>query len=344
MDLKKLDEFKQQLLIHRNFLFEWFSGKSIKRQLTFGLHPTDKVDSVISKCEPVTVKIDQALERIESGDFGKCDLCDGGVEEERLALDFTTCVCLAHYSDLQIKELENDLELAAKVQKQLFPQEIPKIPGIQLAVRSEPARIVGGDYFDFFLFRNSMQALTLADVMGKGLPASMLMSNLQASLRILGPENDKLEKTATRLNELFRYNLKTIKFITVILAAIDISDRHLIYCNAGHNPPLWYRHALNKFERLDPTGPAIGILSDPVFKTKQIKFDANDIILFYTDGLSEAYNHLEEFGEERLQNFIVDNKKKTAQQLLANLFLQIKKYSTTSLDDLTAILVKIEDG
>jgi len=107
---------------------------------------------------------------------------------------------------------------------------------------------------------------------------------------------------------------------------------------------LWYRHALNKFERLDPTGPAIGILSDPVFKTKQIKFDANDIILFYTDGLSEAYNHLEEFGEERLQNFIVDNKKKTAQQLLANLFLQIKKYSTTSLDDLTAILVKIEDG
>jgi len=257
-------------------------------------------------------------------------------------LDFTTCVCLDHYSDNQIKELEYDLELAAKVQKQLFPQTIPAIDGVQLAVRAEPSRIVGGDYFDFFTFRGNLQGFAIADVMGKGLPASMLMSNLQASLRILGPENTRLDKTLVRLNELFRYNLKTIKFITMFMAGINIEKRELEFCNAGHNPPVWFNKNTNEFKLLNPTGPALGIFSEPDFSSEIVTYNSGDFFLFYTDGLTEANNGRDEFGEERLQKLLYEYKDETAQQILAKLFNAIKDFSTEELDDLTAILIKVD--
>ncbi len=342
MDPKILDKYRNNLKLHRDNLLNWFNGSSLKTERVLGCKPGIEIDKEPINQQLVSQKIEQALDQIECGDFGKCTLCEGEVEEERLALDFTTSVCLDHYSDSQLKDLENDLELAAKVQRQLFPQSVPVIEGIQLAVRAEPSKIVGGDYFDFFSFREKMQAFTIADVMGKGLPASMLMSNLQASLRILGPDNSKLEKTVLRLNELFRYNLKTIKFITLFLAAIDIENHLLLFCNAGHNPPLWFKQKTNEFEFLNPTGPALGVLTEPTFKTEQIEFQTGDFFLFYTDGLTEAFNGQEEFGEERLQAFLHQHKTESAQQILANLFQTIKDFSTSELDDLTAILIKVD--
>jgi serine phosphatase RsbU (regulator of sigma subunit) len=344
MEPKILDKFRYNLQLHRDNLIKWLNRKSLKTERLLGYESGIAFDEESIKQQLVTQKIEQALGQIDNGEFGKCTLCEGEVEEERLALDFTTCVCLDHYSDSQIKDLEKDLELAAKVQKQLYPQQIPTMTGTQLAVRSEPSKIVGGDYFDFFSFQDKIQAFTIADVMGKGLPASMLMSNLQASLRILGPENIKLEKTVSRLNELFRYNLKTIRFITLFIAAIDIENHLLLYCNAGHNPPLWLKHKTNEFEYLNPTGPALGVLSEPDYKTKQIKFHAGDVFLFYTDGLVEAKNGQEEFGERRLQSFLHQNQNETAQQILVRLFQTIKDFSTDDLDDLTAILIKIDQS
>lgn len=342
MESGTIDKFRESLQLHRDNLVGWLRSKrpNLKRLLGDETVPLsrEKMESQL-----VVGKIEQALQQIEGGEFGKCALCDGEVEVERLALDFTTCVCLEHYSEAQIRDLENDLELAAKVQRHLLPAEVPKVSGIQLAVRSEPARIVGGDYFDFFPFRRKLQGLTIADVMGKGLPASMLMSNLQASLRILGPDNSELDQTATRLNELFRYNLKTIRFITLILAAIDTENSILHYCNAGHNPPLLLKKDTTEFVFLQPTGPAIGLLSEPIFYTKQIKFGPGDILLLYTDGLTEARNGQEEFGEKRLQTHVLQHREKTTEQILAGLFREIRAFSTGESDDLTAILIKIDD-
>lgn len=117
-------------------------------------------------------------------------------------MDFTASVCIDHCSAEQRRELEAELELSHKVQKAL-PQEIPHIPGLQLAAFSQPAAIVSGDYFDFFRFRDGALGLAVADVVGKGLPASMLMANLQAALRILVPESDGPAAVIRRLNRLF---------------------------------------------------------------------------------------------------------------------------------------------
>jgi len=337
MDKKILNKFKRQLQSRRDILTVWLNNPSGKAKRITG-----RVSGKSADTQPlVTEKIEHALEQIDDGVFGNCTLCAGEVEEERLALDFTTCVCLDHYSEKQKRELEQDLELAAKVQKQLFPDEIPSLSGLQLAVRSEPSKIVGGDYFDFFPVAGNRQGFVIADVMGKGLPASMLMSNLQASLRILGPENENPAKTVSRLNELFRYNLKTIRFITLFIGALDPVRNTLVYCNAGHNPPFWFRHKQADFIPLNPTGPALGILTDGDFRTKRITYQAGDQFLFYTDGLTEAKQDKEEFGEQRLQDFLKKHQNEPAQQILSGLFDSVKNFSSLERDDLTALLLKI---
>ena len=340
MDIKIIERFREQLQQRRDRLVLWMNDPNLKTTRILGKVAGKSADTK----SLVTEKIDRALKQMEEGNFGGCTLCDGEVEEERLALDFTTCVCLDHYSESQKRDLEQDLELAAKVQRQLFPSEIPILQGLQLAVRSEPSKIVGGDYFDFFPMSGGRQGFVIADVMGKGLPASMLMSNLQASLRILGPENDDLGKTVTRLNQLFRFNLKTIRFITLVIGTIDVSGNTLVYCNAGHHPPFWFRNDTADFVPMNPTGPALGILSDGDFRTKRITYKAGDQFLFYTDGLVEARRNQEEFGEKRLQDLLKQHKNDPAQQILAQLFRSVKKFSTAERDDLTALLLKIEEN
>ena len=243
---------------------------------------------------------------------------------------------------LERQRLQEELNIAREIQQGLLASEFNIVDGWKIFGKNVPSLEVGGDYFDFFPFRGDMQAFTIADVMGKGLPASMLMSNLQASLRILGPENDKIENTVTRLNELFRYNLKTIKFITLFIAAIDVENNILHYCNAGHNPPLWLKNKTDEIELLNPTGPALGIITEPEYKTEQIAFSSGDIFLFYTDGLTEAQQNDEEFGEEKLKRFLRQNRDKSAQQILEELFYSVKKFSNKDLDDLTSILIKVD--
>src|SRR5262249_34364665 len=155
-------------------------------------------------------------------------------------VDYTASVCIDHYTDDQRRKLENELQLSQKVQKALLPQQVPDLPGLELAAYSQPARIVGGDYFDFFKFKNGSPGFVIAAVMGKGVAASLLMASLQASLRILVTEEDSPAEVARRLNQLFCHNINLAKFVTLFLARYEPESRTLYYCNAGHNPPLLF--------------------------------------------------------------------------------------------------------
>src|SRR6185503_8199767 len=132
-----------------------------------------------------------------------CVVCNDYVETSRLEVDYTAHVCIDHYTDDQRRRLEKELELSQKVQKALLPQEIPDMPGLELAAFSQPARIVGGDYFDFFTFSDGSSGFVIADVMGKGIAASLLMASFQASLRILISQENSPTEVVKRLNELF---------------------------------------------------------------------------------------------------------------------------------------------
>jgi sigma-B regulation protein RsbU (phosphoserine phosphatase) len=179
--------------------------------------------------------------------------------------------------------------------------------------------------------------------MGKGLPASMLMSNLQASLRILGPEYNDLSQLAERLNELFLYNTKLIRFISLFLGFIDENNRRLLYCNAGHHPPLLWQADYNAVQTLGPTGPAIGLTSQAVFYQETVSLNPGDILLLYTDGISEARNDAgDEFGEERIISFLKDQSGASAEVIQSGLFTVVKNYTAKIDDDATIMVVKVE--
>lgn len=199
MNRKTLEKFRRTLKDQRQNILEWLDKDSNHLAQLFGKDRINTKFPISPKKLQKISDINSAIVQIDKSNFGQCKLCTGEVETERLVFNFTEDICLDHYTESQKRDLENDPELAAKVHRNLLPSTVPVIQGIEIAAHSEPAGIVGGDYYDFFCFQNYMQGLVIADVMGKGLPASMLMSNLQASLRILGPENDEIEKTATRL-------------------------------------------------------------------------------------------------------------------------------------------------
>lgn len=337
MEDKTLEQFRKSLTHHRDALLQWHNSDSRDKNIHLGGAGVDEVLQVISQ-------LDNALKRIDKGNFGKCEQCtdNSDVEIERLEMDYTTCVCISHYSERQIQALERDLELAAKVQKQLLPRCVPALPGIDIAAHTEPARIVSGDYYDFFLCRDGLQGVAVADVMGKGLGASMLMSNLQASLRILGPEYGQPHQLLSRLNELFRYNLKLIRFISIFLARIDVEKNVFQYSNAGHHPPLWWDVSSKSIRWLSPTGPAIGLFHQPEYRSEMLQFSSGDLLLLYTDGLVEARNASnEEFGEQRLAEFVKENYQQNADDFSLKLRETLKRFSGKLQDDMTMLVIKI---
>ena len=328
--------FRQKLSQHRDALLEWLNTDSLHKDFHLGTANTHDVLHIISELK-------KALERIDEGDFGQCIKGDGEVEVERLEVDYTTCVCLAHYSDSQLRALENELELAAKVQRGLLPAHIKEVKSLAIAARSQPAHIVGGDYYDFFDFQDGTPGFAIADVMGKGLPASMLMSNLQASLRILGADYNEPHLLLSRLNELFRYNLKLIRFISVFLLAIDVGKRTLRYANAGHHPPALWNAAQKSITWLNPTGPAIGLNYQTEYTSEKVSYDSGDLLLMYTDGLVEARNAGgEEFGDHRLEAYLKEHHQESPQQLVKGLFETLKSYAGSFNDDITLLVIKAE--
>jgi len=335
------NRFRSIINNHRDSLLEWFA-KSDESKTQLCLCTGEAIPSENNLT--ILNDYDRTLKRINNDDFGKCSVCQGEMENELLDLDFTKEVCLDHYSSEEKRFLERDLEMAAKVQRQLLPYELPVLNGFQISVHSESAGIVGGDYFDFFCGSDNNQGIVVGDVMGKGFSASMLVANIQASLRILGPENEKMNKLAERLNELFRFNSKLISFISLFLAKLNTDTGMFEYCNAGHNPPLFFEAANKAIHLLKPTGSAIGLTSNPSYDLRSINLRTGDMVMLYTDGLTESRNELnEDFRQERIMSLLADHHSKSADEFLSIVKNTVKKFSNGSIhDDLTIIVLKKE--
>ncbi|HLE57095.1 MAG TPA: SpoIIE family protein phosphatase [Rhodothermia bacterium] len=328
MNRDAIERFKGALVRRRELLLDWMRGNG----------PKDRPG-----CDGELIRtVEETLHRIDHGEFGRCAICHGEVETSRLALDYTASVCIECLSEIDRRSLERELEMAAQVQKNLLPRNVPALPNTDIAVHSQPAGIVGGDYFDFFPAPGGAQSFAIGDVMGKGLPASMLMSSLQASLRILGPELGHLTDLAVRINALFRYNLSLVRFISMILARVDTEKKQIQYLNAGHNPALLWRSSDRSGIWLQPTGPAVGLVKDPIYTTEEIDLHVGDLLIMYTDGLVEARNgSSDEFGATRLLEFAAANEHLGAERFVAGLRDAVLSHSGSKLhDDLTLMVIR----
>ena len=276
MDQDVLQKFRGTLLSHRNELNHWLREKKTRKEWHLGGIPIKNFLAVLSE-------LDTTLQKLDQGNFGECEVCHEDVNTELLEVDYTASICIEHLSEKQRRSLESDLELAGKVQHQLLPGCAPSLPDMHIAMYSKPAQFVGGDYYDFFACPNGSQGIAIADVMGKGLSASMLMSNLQATLRIIGPQFQDPAQTAQRLNELFVHNLKLIRFISIFIGIFNPESFTIQYCNAGHHPPFLWKAATAEVVQLFPTGPAIGLSKEPEFNLDSILLEKGDLLLLYTD-------------------------------------------------------------
>jgi sigma-B regulation protein RsbU (phosphoserine phosphatase) len=293
-----------------------------------------------------------AASKAEDQTLGICTVCHDYVESSRLEVDYTASVCIDHFTDGQRRKLEKELELSQKVQKALLPQEIPDLPGLELAAFSQPARIVGGDYFDFFQFADGSSGFVIADVMGKGIAASLLMASLQASLRILVTQETSPAEVLKRLNQLFVHNINLTKFVTIFLAQYKRDSNTLHYCNAGHNPALLFSKRTNgkpegtSFKWLNSTAPAIGLAEVEEFQcdSTALQLSSGDRLLLYTDGVTEAQNASEEeFGVERLSDVASQNPGVSSIDLIAAVKRALREHTKGQPpeDDTTILAVRV---
>jgi sigma-B regulation protein RsbU (phosphoserine phosphatase) len=288
--------------------------------------------------------IESSLEKMEDGTLGVCVVCHGYVDAQLLEMDYTAVVCLDHYSEEERRRLESELELSQVVQRALLPQRMPDIRGVELAAFSRPSEIIGGDYFDFFQFRDGTHGLVIADVSGHGVAAGMLMSSLQTAIRTMAPDTDSPAEILERINRFYIHNIHFTTFVTVFLARFDPVTLTLTYVNAGHNPPAVRRRERDEISWLKPTAPAIGIAEEFHPRMETIGFSGGDSLLLYTDGVTEVLNFSnEQFGQERLAELVQQHAGRPAPDLLQSIRQAVSAFGGDKplADDMTMVALRI---
>ncbi len=291
--------------------------------------------------------LDTALQKASEQTLGVCTVCRQPIETALLEMDYTAEVCLEHLSTEQARSLEAELELAQTVQRSLLPEQPPDIPALEIAAFSRPAQIVGGDYFDFFTFQDGADGLAIADVAGHGISASLHMASVQALLRSLIPASDSPAEVVRRVHRLLIHNVRFSTFVTLFLAAFDARTLTLRYCNAGHNPPLVFRRSANPHDAaqwLSPTGAAIGISEDSSYREGAAQLESGDVVVLYTDGVTEAMNRAgEQFGAQRLAAVVQQASASPAKALVAAIRQGLAEFSGAAAlaDDTTIVACRM---
>jgi phosphoserine phosphatase RsbU/P len=240
---------------------------------------------------------------------------------------------------LHLQEQEREITEARAIQEKLLPREIPQLDGFEISSAWQSARLVGGDYFDILSLDERTLGMCIGDVAGKGMPAALLMSNLQAAVRGLSSLSVAPHLLCKRLNSIVCRNTDRDRFITFFYAQLDGDARRLQYVNAGHNAPFVIR-ADGSHERLHVGGAVLGVFDDPNFELGTAQLTPGDRVLLFTDGVTEACNREgEEFGEARLLRLLAEHRALSAQDLQAKIMAGVAEFGGNHLQDDATLLV-----
>jgi phosphoserine phosphatase RsbU/P len=359
-----LVELSTTSLIHNLFRSENVTGKMI-----FGVLQIIFVFFLIVEAASIVIGIlltksitnavhnlDRGTEFVKRGDFSQRIIVRSDDQLGALAASFNQ---MTEYVQHLVKELvqkerlERELEIAKEVQEQLFPNQVPKMAGMDVTGICLPARTVSGDYYDFLPLGDNELGIALGDICGKGISAALLMANLQATLR----SNAMNIKRNPGLNgakivagvveslnsQIYSYTAAN-KFATFFYALYDNRLHTLTYCNAGHNPPLYFSDG--KMRRLSAGGTVVGIFADSKYEEETVCPNTGDVFVAYTDGIIESVNEYgEEFGEHRLAQLVGENLHLDANALKEIIVSQVLAWTFAEErdDDMTLVIAKIVD-
>jgi sigma-B regulation protein RsbU (phosphoserine phosphatase) len=242
--------------------------------------------------------------------------------------------------EIMVKELE----VARTIQSGFWPKEVPNIPNYRVAGCSKPAKSVGGDYYDYIPIPNTSRwGFTVADVTGKGVPASLLMATMRASLRSHVENNNNVSDSINRVNKLIFEDSPIDKFITAVYGELDTENHVFNYVNAGHNNPYLLNVHQNKLTQLEVGGVMLGIMDPVDFTGDSITMEAGEKLILFSDGIPEARNIEGDFySDEAFEQWLLDHKSLTPSQMMMNLLKTIDNFSNgqAQSDDITIIIIE----
>lgn len=242
--------------------------------------------------------------------------------------------------------LERELETARQIQQKLLPHAMPQVPGFEICGTSLPSRKVGGDYFDFIETQTGELGVAIGDVSGKGMPAALLMANVQASLHAQVIETGAVSEMVSRMNNLLVQSTDSNMFVTFFCGYLNRSKSSLTWTNAGHNPPLLVRSNA-QVERLESAGLMLGFLPDQAYPQEETPIQPGDVLILFTDGITEASAPIEgekreHFGDQRLIDTVLASRTESAPEIQAAILKAVSLFTADAAqeDDITLVVVK----
>jgi len=241
-----------------------------------------------------------------------------------------------------------ELEIAAQIQQSFLPEVLPQVTGFDVAARNVMAKEVGGDFFDVIPFEvialeQGLMGVLIADVSGKGVPAALFMALSRIVVRVNALWHRDVAKTIEASNNIISEDSKAGMFVTLFYGLLSERYRTLTYVNAGHNPPLVYRAADGSMETLRPTGIILGARMDRTYRAEKIPIGPDDVVVLYTDGVTEAVDHdFQLFGEARLEAVVRTHAHKPAAAIMEAVLAAVEEFATgePQFDDMTVMVIK----
>lgn len=239
------------------------------------------------------------------------------------------------------RKISEELSIARQIQLSFLPKKSPSIPGFDIAGTNIPSEQVGGDYYDFIPIVDNQTGIIIGDVSGKGVPAALIMASFRASLLAEIRNNYAIRTIFRKVNRLLYESMERDNFVTAVYGVLDSSNRIFTFSNAGHNPPLLLRHEGN-IEYLQQGGLALGILPDSAYHEKAVHLKTKDLLVFYTDGVTEALNpERQEFGLPRLIEVMRKGQELSASDLMKSILDEVHEFTAgIRYDDLTLVVIK----
>lgn len=246
--------------------------------------------------------------------------------------------------ELEKQKMEEELELARDIQQNLLPQTLPRFSNFDIAAVNMSSKQVGGDYYDVIALNENKFCVAIADVSGKGTPASLLMANIQAFLQVICRQELEIEKSTGLINDLISANTSDGRFITFFWAIINNEEKKMTYVNAGHNHPLLIRDG--EIIKLNKGGMILGVMeTTSPYDSETINLQKDDVIVLFTDGISEAMNkESEEFSDERLEKSVLRLVSGTADEILEGIKQEVYEFArgAPQSDDITMVVLKVK--
>lgn len=245
---------------------------------------------------------------------------------------------------LEKQKLEEELDLARDIQRNLLPQKIPYYKNFEISAINLSSKQVGGDYYDVIRLDENNCCIAIADVSGKGVPASLLMANIQAFLQVICKQNVPLDEATGLINDLISQNTSDGRFITFFWGIFNDIKKEVKYVNAGHNPPLLIRDG--KITKLSTGGIILGVMKTfTSYKSETVQLKSDDVLILFTDGISEAMNkNGEEFSDEALEKLALSLSGKPAEEILQEIKNEVQHFAegAPQSDDITLVVIKVK--